>query len=276
MRIGTRVWRRKQEVFLARPLKHIVVEPLDAAFCDPFIVARVVPVEMCVSGGTCNRWSHHVPSRPIGTHLTTANRHCFLCTLSPYPPVVCTHPLHSQCLSRRHAPTHWHSSRNSELTSGSVHFLNVVCTHPERCLHTIILSALSPSIAVNPPARCLAFSACPSQSLSWTFSARFLKGYLRTYSCCLRTSLPHWHGSLTRFTDIAHSQRTHAVRCRIIQDERQLARCALPYRRRCLHTPSLLLVTMSLSSLLSKKIRSIRSFSFDIQFASSIKPIRSL
>ena len=55
---------------------------------------------------------------------------------------------------------------NSELTSGSVHFLNVVCTHPERCLHTIILSALSPSIAVNPPARCLAFSACPSQSLS--------------------------------------------------------------------------------------------------------------
>ena len=90
----------------ARPLKNTVVEPLNAALCDPFIAARVVTVEMCVSGGTCNKWSHHVPSRPIGTHLNTANHHCFLCSLSPYPPVVCTHPLHSQCLSRRHAPTH--------------------------------------------------------------------------------------------------------------------------------------------------------------------------
>ena len=101
VRIRTRLGRLKREAFFTPPLNHIVVEPLLAALCDLFIAARVVTVEMCVSGGTCNRWSHHVPSRPIGTHLTTANHHCFLCTLSPYPPVVCTHPLHSQCLSRR-------------------------------------------------------------------------------------------------------------------------------------------------------------------------------
>jgi hypothetical protein len=44
MRIRTRVWRRKQEVFLARPLNRIVIEPLSAVYCDPLIAARVMTV----------------------------------------------------------------------------------------------------------------------------------------------------------------------------------------------------------------------------------------
>ena len=152
---------------------------------------------------------------------------------------------------------------------------SVVCAFPECCLLTTwmlsahTLSALSPSIAANPPALCLAFSACPSQFLSWTFSACFLNGYLRTYSWCLRTTLPHWHSSLkylhsslTQLTHSAPTQRTHAVRCRPDHPRwtPTCTGCALPYR--CLHTLSLLLVTMNLSSLLSIKIRTINTIFF--------------
>ena len=63
--------------------------------------AKRVAGRGCVSGvthATRSRnpflvvWSHHVPWRPIGTHLTTANHHCFLCTLSPYSP-DCLHTI---------------------------------------------------------------------------------------------------------------------------------------------------------------------------------------
>ena len=97
--------RLKREVFSTPVLNHIVAEPLLAALCDPLIVARLVTVQQMERGGTCNRWSHHVALRLIGTHLTTANSHCLLYTLSPYPPVVCPHPLHYQCLSRPHLST---------------------------------------------------------------------------------------------------------------------------------------------------------------------------
>ena len=106
VRIRTRFGRFKREVFVTPALNHIVVELLLAAICEPPIAARVKTVEMCVSGGTCSRWSHHVPSRPIGTHLTTTNRLSIFSRC-----LICKSPLRSQCPSRRHAPTH--SSRKS-------------------------------------------------------------------------------------------------------------------------------------------------------------------
>ena len=51
--------------------------------------------------------------------------------------------------------------------------INFVCMYPPAvCLYPLILSAPSPSIAVNPQPLSLTLSACPSQSLSWTLSAR--------------------------------------------------------------------------------------------------------
>ena len=104
-------WDDANKRYFSRPaLRHIVVEPLLAALCDPLIAARVVTVGMCVSGGTCNRWSHHVPSRRIGTHLATANNHCFLCSLSPYPLLEGLSAHLSSTLTRVTYTVHQHSS----------------------------------------------------------------------------------------------------------------------------------------------------------------------
>ena len=46
VRIRTRAGRLKREVFIARPLDHIVVEPLLAALCDPLIAARAMTVQV--------------------------------------------------------------------------------------------------------------------------------------------------------------------------------------------------------------------------------------
>ena len=207
---------------------------------DPLSLSltRLQPPALKLSAGEhASRW----PGRPFGAHLTTVNYHCLLSfplsvhsrTLSPY-----ILPLFAHILSPLSV-----SAVKCTLSTDTVLYnfalTSVVCAFPERCLLTSwtlfahTLSALSPSIAVNPPALSRTSSACPSQSLSWTLSARFLNCYLRTYSCCLRTTLPHWHSSLTQLTHNALTQLTHSAlntahsRCTLqeypIQDERQLA-----------------------------------------------------
>ena len=87
----------------------------------------------------------------------------------------------------------------------------------------------------------------------------------------------HIPSALTQLTDTAHSQlthraltqRTHDLRCRVIRDERQLALGVHCLTTVCTHP-------LCTHLLLSKKIRSIRSFSFDIRFVPSIKSIRLL
>ena len=99
-------------------------------------------------------------------------------------------------------------------------------------LSAYIISLLSRlSIAINSPALGRTSSACPSESLSWTFSAHFLNVVcalpgrcLHASSRCLRTSLPHRHSPLAQLTN-ALTQRTHAAFCRRDGSvrERQLA-----------------------------------------------------
>ena len=98
--------RLKREVFIARPLNHIVVEhePLIsiAAFCDPFIAARVVTMQQMEWGGhaidgatTSLRVSTvRISLQPI---ITASYARC----LHALPLSAHNHPLRSQPINRR-------------------------------------------------------------------------------------------------------------------------------------------------------------------------------
>ena len=137
VRIRTRLRRPKREAFFTPPLNHIVVEPLLAALCDPFIAARVVTVEMCVSGGTCNRWSHHVD--PFASHRY-ASHYSQSSLLLMHVVSISSRCLHtSSPLSLSQSPSRAHSLTQLSETANSLpglcifltlfaHILNVVCT----------------------------------------------------------------------------------------------------------------------------------------------------
>ena len=46
MSVRTRLRRRKREVFIAPPLKNVVIEPLPAALSDLLLAARVVTAQV--------------------------------------------------------------------------------------------------------------------------------------------------------------------------------------------------------------------------------------
>ena len=106
-RTRTRLRRRKREVFIAPPLKNVVIEPLPVALSDLLLAARVVTVQMCVSGEHAQQMK---PRRPFGAHLTTAivivSLFYVVCAFPYILPLFCTHLLPSQPLNRCHVHVH--------------------------------------------------------------------------------------------------------------------------------------------------------------------------
>jgi hypothetical protein len=118
-------------------------------------VPRGHDVPSCASHWCCLRADHMLtvaasPLLSLSLSLSTS-RSSIPCSQSPSS-LSCTFsacPYHPPCLPL------------------SAHFLNAVCMYPPAvCLYPLILSPLSLSIAVNPPALSLTLSACPFQSLS--------------------------------------------------------------------------------------------------------------
>ncbi len=118
-------------------------------------VPRGHDVPSCASHWCCLRADHMLtiaasPLLSLSLSLSTS-RSSTPCSQSPSS-LSCTFsacPYHPPCLPL------------------SAHFLNAVCMYPPTvCSYPHILSPLSLSIAVNPPALSLTLSACPFQSLS--------------------------------------------------------------------------------------------------------------